>query len=156
MATMPSAAAPAGGFKWMFFSLDGRATRFNWWIWGVIGLGIAGFVAGFIAGLIDGMLGTMIVPGVGILSTIVSLAFVYPGVCISGKRWHDRNKSAWFVLLVYGPMIVFGIGMAFIPSLSTIIGIIFLIGALWTLVECGFMRGTVGDNRFGSDPLAGR
>jgi uncharacterized membrane protein YhaH (DUF805 family) len=156
MTTIPSAAAPAGGFKWMFFSLDGRATRSNWWIWGFVGLGIAGFVAGFIANLIDGILGTMIPPGIGILSLIVNLAFIYPAVCISGKRWHDRNKSAWFVLIVYVPMIVFVIGAAFMPNLATIIGIIFFVGALWTLVECGFMRGTVGDNRFGSDPLAGK
>src|SRR5207248_8273690 len=28
------------------------------------------------------------------------------------------------------------------------------IGTIWIVVECGFMRGTVGSNRYGPDPLA--
>jgi uncharacterized membrane protein YhaH (DUF805 family) len=34
--------------------------------------------------------------------------------------------------------------------------IIFLpvIGALWYLIECGFLRGTDGNNDYGPDPLA--
>ena len=51
-------------------------------------------------------------------------------ICVLGKRWHDRNKSAWWILI------------AFIP----------IIGALWFLIECGFLKGTVGPNRFGDDP----
>jgi uncharacterized membrane protein YhaH (DUF805 family) len=30
-----------------------------------------------------------------------------------------------------------------------------VLGTLWVLIECGFLRGTRGGNRFGPDPLAG-
>lgn len=52
------------------------------------------------------------------------------GVIVQIKRWHDRDKSGWWVLINLVPCI----------------------GVLWTLVECGFLPGTSGDNRFGSDP----
>jgi len=29
-----------------------------------------------------------------------------------------------------------------------------VIGALWYLIECGFLRGTDGNNAYGPDPLA--
>jgi uncharacterized membrane protein YhaH (DUF805 family) len=30
-----------------------------------------------------------------------------------------------------------------------------IIGPIWALVECGFLRGTEGPNAYGPDPLAG-
>ena len=30
----------------------------------------------------------------------------------------------------------------------------FVIGGLWYLIECGFLRGTPGPNTYGPDPLA--
>jgi uncharacterized membrane protein YhaH (DUF805 family) len=46
------------------------------------------------------------------------------------KRCHDRDRSGWFQLIVLIP----------------------ILGALWLLVELGFLRGTIGANRFGPDP----
>jgi hypothetical protein len=48
------------------------------------------------------------------------------------KRWHDRDKSAWWVLVYFIP----------------------IIGWLWSFIVAGFLRGTSGYNRFGPDPLA--
>jgi uncharacterized membrane protein YhaH (DUF805 family) len=53
------------------------------------------------------------------------------GLVLSVKRWHDRNKSGWWVLVNLVPVV----------------------GWLWQLIECGFLRGTTGPNRFGQDPL---
>lgn len=64
---------------------------------------------------------------------IIALVFLWPSLALYAKRWHDRNKSGWWSLI------------AFVP----------LIGALWLLIECGFLRGTDGPNRFGEDPLGG-
>ncbi len=157
MTTMPSGAAPSGGFKWMYLSLQGRATRSNWWLWGVVGLIIANMVLGTIAYFIDAALGLQfgMLP-IGPLTILASVVLIYPGICVSGKRWHDRNKSAWWILLVYAPMIAQYVFLAIAPDIASIISIIFLIGAIWTLVECGFLRGTVGENRFGPDPLGGK
>jgi uncharacterized membrane protein YhaH (DUF805 family) len=63
---------------------------------------------------------------------IVFLVFLWPILAIYTKRWHDRNKSGWWTLI------------ALIP----------FVGAIWLLVELGFLSGTEGPNDFGSDPKA--
>lgn len=66
------------------------------------------------------------------LGLAFALVALYPAICVSIKRWHDRDKSGWWVL----------------------IGLIPIIGAIWVLIECGILKGTEGPNRFGPDPLA--
>ena len=75
------------------------------------------------------------------ISSIVTVPFVllfllayYVGFPIIVKRWHDRDKSGWWVL----------------------IGLIPVFGACWMIFECGFLKGTKGSNRFGTDPLLDR
>ena len=53
------------------------------------------------------------------------------GVVVQIRRWHDRNKSGWWILLNLIPFL----------------------GSAWALIELGFIRGTKGPNRFGPDPL---
>ncbi len=69
---------------------------------------------------------------VSLLQLILVVPYVVAWLAISVKRWHDRNKSGWWIL----------------------IGLIPLIGPIWIFVECGCLRGTEGDNRFGPDPLS--
>jgi uncharacterized membrane protein YhaH (DUF805 family) len=101
----------------LFLSLDGRISRQPFWI-GMLVLVVVNVVAGAVLGRF--------------LSTLVGIALIYPSVCVSVKRWHDRGKSGWWVL----------------------IGLIPVIGWIWTLVECGFLPGTGGTNEYGSDPMA--
>lgn len=61
--------------------------------------------------------------------TIIAMSIAHVFTII--KRFHDRDK-AWLWIAV---------------------GCIPYIGGLWILVECGFLPGTHGRNRFGSDPL---
>ena len=63
---------------------------------------------------------------------VVNLLLIWPALAVSVKRWHDRDKSGWWVLLNLLPVI----------------------GWLWALVDNGFLRGTDGPNRYGPDPLA--
>ena len=60
----------------------------------------------------------------GILVTWISIA-------VGIKRFHDRNKSGVWILIIFVP----------------------LIGSLWYLIECGFLKGTTGPNNYGPDPL---
>jgi len=62
---------------------------------------------------------------------IILLLLLLMRIIVEIKRWHDRNKSGWCFLI------------GFIPC----------VGLLWVLVECGFLPGTKGKNRFGPDPL---
>lgn len=73
----------------------------------------------------------------GLLSIIAALilivgyiALIWVSFALPIKRWHDRNKSGWWILI------------AFIP----------VIGAVWALIENGCLRGTEGRNSYGDDP----
>ncbi len=62
---------------------------------------------------------------------LILLAPALVNFAVLAKRWHDRNKSAWWAFIHLVPVI----------------------GVLWTFVELGFFKGTTGKNRFGLDPL---
>jgi uncharacterized membrane protein YhaH (DUF805 family) len=57
------------------------------------------------------------------------LAFFIPGLAVQVRRFHDQDKSGWFILL------------GFIPYVGSIILLVFM---------C--LEGTRGPNRFGPDP----
>jgi uncharacterized membrane protein YhaH (DUF805 family) len=128
----------------LFTSFDGRIGRQNWWL-GLIVLCVAQSLIFFVIGM---LFGTPVEaePAMGefgvsydlglagsLIALVVALPFIWASLCISAKRWHDRGKSAWWIL----------------------IGLVPVIGGLWALVECGFLKGTDGPNQFGADPLAG-
>jgi uncharacterized membrane protein YhaH (DUF805 family) len=61
---------------------------------------------------------------------IASLLALWPSLAISAKRWHDVDKSAWWILIALVPVV----------------------GGLIALVFNGFIAGTPGPNRFGNPP----
>ena len=63
---------------------------------------------------------------------IVTLILIWPSLAVQAKRWHDRNKSAWWILINFVP----------------------IIGPLWSLIENGFLPGDIGSNKYGEDPYA--
>ncbi len=65
------------------------------------------------------------------LNSLAGLALFLPGLAVGIRRLHDLDRTGWWVLLVL-----------------TLIGIIVLL--VWFC-----MRGTVGPNRYGPDPLEG-
>lgn len=67
------------------------------------------------------------------ITLIVLVAFfLWPSLAVQVKRWHDINKSGWFILF---NMIPFGIIVTFFVN--------------------ALLPGTNGPNRFGDDPLEG-
>jgi len=73
----------------------------------------------------------------GLPIILFGLVNIIPGIALGVRRIHDFDKSGWLYLIV-----IFG---GWIP----IVGILVSIG--WIIVN--FIRGTVGPNRFGDDPL---
>jgi uncharacterized membrane protein YhaH (DUF805 family) len=105
------------------FSFEGRVSRRVWWLWGVgamLGLGLYFTVVLRVAGATP-----------SVAEGVVNLMLVWPAVAISAKRWHDRGKPAWWVLV------------ALIP----------VVGWLWVLIENGCLAGDRSANRFGPPPL---
>ena len=115
-------------WKDFYFSPHGRVTRSEWWM--RMTLPIMGLM---IPALIwDGLQGwTPKESPLGIAAMGVSWLTLYPQIIVSVKRLHDHDKSGWWFLIYWVPMV----------------------GWLWALIECGCLRGTVGDNRYGPDAL---
>jgi uncharacterized membrane protein YhaH (DUF805 family) len=108
------------GLRWLVLGLDGRISRRTWWMWGVavpLGLGLYLTVLLRVTGL--SAHGTEVA---------VNLLLLWPTLAVSVKRWHDRDKSGWWVLA------------ALIP----------VVGWIWVLIENGLLRGSIGANRFGA------
>ncbi len=108
----------------IFFSLRGRVSRRQFWLYGVLALIGLAMLGHALLGIARVRAHTA--------DLLVNLLLVWPALAVSVKRWHDRDKSGWWVLLNLVPVI----------------------GWLWALIDNGFLRGTSGPNRFGEDPLA--
>jgi uncharacterized membrane protein YhaH (DUF805 family) len=121
----------------LLFSAQGRVNRAKFWL---VALGILVLEVIIFAALFGGaaMSGDpeQIAAAMGPIASIVLLVFAVLAtgisITVAVKRYHDRNKSGWWVLIVFVPVI----------------------GGLWYLIECGFLRGTSGPNSYGPDPLA--
>jgi uncharacterized membrane protein YhaH (DUF805 family) len=104
-----------------YATFSGRARRSEYW-WYVL------FV--FIASLVLGMVDKAVI-GAGILQGAFGLATFIPGIAVGVRRLHDRDRSGWWLLI------------GFVP----------LIG--WLILIYWFATpGTAGENRFGPEPLA--
>ncbi|MGH6792259.1 MAG: DUF805 domain-containing protein [Methyloceanibacter sp.] len=111
-------------FKQFYFSPQGRVNRQQWWLWLILPV----LVITAILSMIDGATGRFDPEtGLGLFSGLFSLLVLIPSIIVHIKRFHDRDKSGWWVL----------------------IGLIPIIGAIWLLIELGFLKGTPGPNRFG-------
>ncbi|THD42599.1 MAG: DUF805 domain-containing protein [Bradyrhizobium sp.] len=127
------------------FSAQGRINRAKFWssiLYYFVASLIIGAIYFILWQIVPGTIGddgSMHVEGVAaipylILTLVFSVALIWSGVCIGIKRFHDRDKSGWWILIQFLP----------------------IIGAFWYFIEAGCLRGTAGPNRFGADPLAGR
>src|SRR4029077_3787911 len=123
--------------KDLLFGFHGRANRAKFWL---VALGIF-VVEVIIFAVLGSMMGMSADPeqalnAMGPVAWIVLLVFgvvaTWISIAVAVKRYHDRDKSGWWVLIVFVP----------------------IIGGLWYLIECGFLRGTPGPNNYGPDPLA--
>jgi uncharacterized membrane protein YhaH (DUF805 family) len=110
--------------KWFLFSFEGRINRKPFWLYALAMMVAFTVLGAFTVDLQSGEPSTAMV--------IFALVTLWTNLAVQAKRWHDTDRSAWWIL----------------------IGLVPLIGGIWALVVTGFFRGTPGDNRFGPDPLA--
>ena len=103
-----------------------RAIRSEYWFWTLFVI-----LLSIVANVVDLIVFSS--TGYGPLSMILFLGVFLPGLAVSIRRLHDGDRSGWWMLLIFIP----------------------LIGAIVLLVWfC--TRGTMGPNRYGPDPLEGR
>jgi uncharacterized membrane protein YhaH (DUF805 family) len=141
----------------LLFGFNGRINRAKYWL-GILVCVVASIVASILGALLGSTIGTLVTGVVSIATLIISIA-------IGIKRLHDRDKSGWWLLLfLLAPSVLLGFGlMASVFGLavggSGTTGVLMSLAgmaiAIWAFVELGCLRGTVGPNRYGPDPLGG-
>ncbi|WP_076398654.1 DUF805 domain-containing protein [Insolitispirillum peregrinum] len=92
------------------------------------------------------------------LSSIVHILFIIsviiPSISLFIRRLHDLNFSGWWFWL-WPAVVIFAFALIFRDSLFTswaVSGLLLFLVVSEVLLMC--IRGTVGPNRFGPDPLA--
>jgi len=103
-----------------YIDFNTRSSRSEYWYWFLFVI-----LVSIVAGVIDGLLF-----GATVLGGLVSLALIIPGIAVGVRRLHDIDRSGWWYLIVFVPLI----------------GVLVL---LYWFVQ----PGTSGDNEYGSDPL---
>ena len=119
----------------LLFSFDGRIGRKGFWIvtiamiviymvlWGVAFAPMMAAAASQDAAAMQNL-------SMPIWVWIIMLPMIWISLAVQAKRWHDQDKSAWWILINFVPFV----------------------GGLIVLIMCGFIAGTPGPNRFGDVP----
>lgn len=85
--------------KYAVFS--GRARRKEYWFFLLFNV-----IISIVLGIIDGVTGSFSPEvGVGFLGGIYSLAVLIPGLAVSVRRLHDTERSGWWLLIAFVPII---------------------------------------------------
>ncbi|MDP4022771.1 DUF805 domain-containing protein [Methylobacterium sp. NEAU 140] len=109
-----------------YVTFSGRASRSEYWYFILVYVVLC-FVAGFLDGFIHGYTKSSSDPQ--ILSALVHLIHFLPSLAVLVRRLHDTDRTGWWYLAGF-----------------TIVGLI-------PLFIFSVMRGTIGQNRFGPDPV---
>lgn len=88
---------------WTTWTARGRASRSEFWF-ALLSNSIFCWLVGFVLGLVVLALHGDIDRSSKIIQGLVSLAVIYPALCLWGRRLHDIGKSGWFFLLVFIPI----------------------------------------------------
>jgi uncharacterized membrane protein YhaH (DUF805 family) len=104
-----------------YVNFSDRACRSEYWYWVLFVI-----IGAIVTHIIDAVI------GVRLTSTLFSLGTFLPSLAVAIRRLHDLDRTGWWMLL------------SFIPLVGAIILIIWF---------CS--KGTEGPNRFGADRLAG-
>ena len=102
-----------------YVDFTARALRSEYWYWVLFNI-----LAQIVATIID----VIIFGNSSILVAIVSLGLLLPSIAVGVRRLHDTDRSGWWLLI------------GFVPLVGAIILIVFM---------C--QRGTAGPNRFGPE-----
>jgi uncharacterized membrane protein YhaH (DUF805 family) len=138
----------------LFISFSGRINRAKYWL--AVGIG---FLISTAFNVLAYVASQSTVVQVTNMLLIIPLGIFACAVGV--KRLHDRNKSGWYLLLFYGlPLVLSAASVVIVegpdgPSIAAgVLALLGLVMSVWTLVELGCLRGTIGHNKYGPDPLA--
>jgi uncharacterized membrane protein YhaH (DUF805 family) len=139
---------------------SGRINRAKYWR-SLFKFSIAGLLAAVVLFTAAGLAAPLFV----VMVIIVFIPWLLWGFAIHTERLHDRDKSAWWLVVFYvlpgalGQLTgVTSFAGPTEPVLRCVIELTGFALAIWGFVEIGCLRGNTGSNTYGPDPLvrAGR
>ena len=134
------------------FSASGRINRATYWRSLVVFGG-----AGLLAGVILLTAASLAAPLFIVAIVVVVLPWLMWGFAIHTERLHDRDKSAWWLMVFYAmPGALGHLAGAVDSALQYVLALVALAFSIWGFVEIGCLRGTAGPNRYGASPLVRR
>ena len=101
-------------WKYLYTNFDGRIARKDWWI-GIIIIFVVSLVLSFLIG------------DRGLVQFVIAILMIVGGLSLHIKRFHDRGKPGWWVLVFLIPFI----------------------GFIWMIVEMGILEGDADANEYG-------
>lgn len=159
----------------LLFSAKGRLRRRDWWLT-CICLGIVNIVVEFaVHQLVSGNPPGAFFTDLGGWTKFDPTPFnmflwtyfilmIWPGICLSAKRWHDRGRPGWlagvlmvitytclFAQVTYGPTAAGGTEGVNWPVYGAA-ALVSLVVSIWQFVELGCLDGTKGPNTYGPSP----
>ena len=137
------------------FNATGRINRAKYWR-SLVVFSVAGLFAAVLLFTAAGIAAPLFI----IMLVIVFIPWLMWGFVIHTERLHDRNKSAWWLLLFYGLPALLG-SLAKLASLAGGAGValqylLTLAGfalSIWGFVEIGCLPGNAGSNNYGPNPI---
>jgi len=110
-----------------YAEFSGRSRRTEYWMFALFNFlfSLVPYLIGLALIINNNNLGMVLI----VLSVVYDLAVLVPGLAVAVRRLHDTDKSGWWLLI------------AFVPIIGSIVLLVFL---------C--TDGTPGDNQFGPNP----
>jgi uncharacterized membrane protein YhaH (DUF805 family) len=141
-------------FEFMF-GASGRINRARYWL-SLLKLSIAGLLAAVVLFTAAGLAAPLFI----IMVILVFIPWLLWGFAIHTERLHDRDRSAWWLVIfcllpgVLGQLAkVASFAGPARPVPQYVLELLGLALTIWGFVEIGCLRGTAGSNTYGSDPL---
>jgi len=159
----PEYVAPS--FGTFYFSASGRISRSQYWLRFILPYAL---IVGIVQGITQAAGPGSAVFGVfSAIYGLFSLVVIWPSFAILIKRIHDRNKMGWLALAIFIPGLIFVLMfVAWLAALglqsdsgtalgimTAVLGVIAAAVGIWVFIEFGCMRGTIGANKYGPDPV---
>jgi uncharacterized membrane protein YhaH (DUF805 family) len=138
------------------FGASGRINRAKYWR-SLFIFCVAGLFAAVILFTAAGLAAPLFI----IMIVLVFIPWLMWGFAVHTERLHDRNKSAWWLLVFYVvPAALTQLAKThwLAGATGTVLHYILVLAgfalSVWGFVEIGCLRGSTGSNRYGANPLA--
>jgi uncharacterized membrane protein YhaH (DUF805 family) len=136
---------PFDYWKTLFLSPNGRISRRQFWLHGVVTMIVVSIVLGWIP----------------IINVLLMFATFWASICLSFKRFHDVGYPGWWslilsVLLFLAPLLMVGSYFNNSTAMWSLGTMLYAGGVILFIVQLIFVylrKGNDGTNRYGPDPL---